>query len=87
MEAIEKQIERSIDLERAIYFNWSIRAMYFDSTHHIQDIHLRLMNSINSKLLTHYYKGWRESPVSASMNILGDRVAYNKQIMQRYAKL
>jgi hypothetical protein len=74
-------LQFSIDVERSIYFGWSVRAMYFDDSHYIRNIHLGLMQSINSKKAN-------TSIILAGLHTFDSwtTLKENKQIMQRYAK-
>lgn len=88
MEAIEKQLNEQISKESLVYFKFVINAMGVTV---IGSPEFNLMQSINSKTLTHYYRGWGNNGKSTNTpsvihGALWYRINDNKQIMKRYAK-
>lgn len=81
IEAMEQQLNKSIETESLHLFLFQLNGMLLQC----DTPELNLMQSINSKDLTHYYKGWLQSgSASVAMCNINKRIDKNKQVMKQY---
>ncbi len=72
--------------DKETYLDWSMRAQCFGTSISENVSHVRLMESINSKCITRYFKGWIQSPITPSIAViipLETKILIHKNIMKR----